>query len=82
MNLSAHLCHKIFPIIESAAGEVNTPAYVVGGFRASAQATDVDWLQSRSPAFYYVDNNSRPSAGVISSAGLTASVPVLIKTPC
>jgi poly(A) polymerase len=32
MNLSAHLHHKIFPIIESAAGEANTPAYVVGGF--------------------------------------------------
>jgi hypothetical protein len=29
----------------------------------------VDWLQSRSPAFYYVDNNSRPSGGARLAVG-------------
>ncbi|MCC6621631.1 MAG: hypothetical protein IT385_10280 [Deltaproteobacteria bacterium] len=38
-------------------------AYVVGGLRASANATDVDFIQSRSGDFYYVDNNSSPTVG-------------------
>ncbi|MGM0575961.1 MAG: hypothetical protein ACQEXJ_09555 [Myxococcota bacterium] len=38
-------------------------AYVVGGLRGAADATDVDFSRSRSRNFYYVDNNSRPSVG-------------------
>ncbi len=38
-------------------------AYIVGGLRGSAQATDVDFVQSRDRAFYYVDNNSFPAFG-------------------
>ncbi len=38
-------------------------AYVIGGFRGSADATDVDFIQSRTPALYYVDNNSEPTVG-------------------
>lgn len=37
--------------------------YAIGGLRAAAQATDVDWLQSASSTYYYVDNNSTPTAG-------------------
>lgn len=38
-------------------------AYVVGGLRGGRDAQDVDWIQMRSGAFYYVDNNSTPTAG-------------------
>jgi hypothetical protein len=38
-------------------------AYVIGGLRGSSGATDVDFIASRSPALYYVDNNSQPSVG-------------------
>ena len=38
-------------------------AYVIGGLRGSSDATDVDFIQSRSGDFYYVDNNSMPSFG-------------------
>jgi hypothetical protein len=38
-------------------------AYIVGGFRGGAQATDIEWVRSRSGDFYYVDNNSTPSGG-------------------
>ena len=38
-------------------------AYLIGGLRGSQDAVDVDFIQSRSPERYYVDNNSLPSAG-------------------
>lgn len=38
-------------------------AYAVGGFRGNEQSVDIDWILSRSGAFYYVDNNSRPAVG-------------------
>jgi hypothetical protein len=38
-------------------------AYMIGGFRGPAEATDVDWILSRSGGGYNVDNNSRPSGG-------------------
>ena len=38
-------------------------AYLIGGLRGSNDATDVDFIQSRSGEFYYVDNNSMPSFG-------------------
>lgn len=45
------------------AADMDYAAYVVGGLRGGAEATDVDFQQSRSGEFYYVDNNSRPSVG-------------------
>lgn len=36
---------------------------VFGGFRAGREATDIDFVQSRSGALYYVDNNSTPTVG-------------------
>jgi hypothetical protein len=49
--------------------------YAVGGPRASADATDFDYIQSRTPAIYYIDNNSRPTVGgrLAASLGFTAS---------
>jgi len=47
----------------SQAVDVEMSAYVIGGLRGSNDATDVDFLQSRSGEFYYVDNNSRPTVG-------------------
>lgn len=38
-------------------------AYIIGGLRGSSDALDVDFVQSRSGAFYYVDNNSYPAFG-------------------
>ncbi len=38
-------------------------AYVVGGLRGNADGFDVDFLQSRTPGFYYIDNNSSPAFG-------------------
>jgi len=37
--------------------------YAVGGPKGSADATDFNFIQSRSRDQYYVDNNSRPSVG-------------------
>ncbi len=38
-------------------------AYAVGGFRGPRDAFDIDWVEQRSGALYYVDNNSRPAVG-------------------
>lgn len=43
--------------------QIDYAVYAVGGFKAGADATDLDFIQSRSGALYYVDNNSRPSLG-------------------
>src|ERR1700712_2522347 len=43
--------------------QLDYAAYAVGGFRGNNDATDVDWIQQRTPGQYYVDNNSRPSVG-------------------
>ncbi|TNF37509.1 MAG: hypothetical protein EP329_02985 [Deltaproteobacteria bacterium] len=43
--------------------DVDVHAYIVGGLRAGAGATDVDFIQSRSRELYYVDNNSQPTVG-------------------
>ncbi len=37
--------------------------YAIGGPKASVDAVDFDYIQSRSRDRYYVDNNSRPSVG-------------------
>ena len=43
--------------------QVDYAAYVVGGFRGNSGGFDLDFLQSRSEAFYYIDNNSSPAFG-------------------
>lgn len=43
--------------------ELEVSAYVIGGLRGNNDATDVDFIQSRSGDFYYVDNNSSPTVG-------------------
>ena len=43
--------------------ELDWSVYVIGGLRASDGAADLDFLQSRSPERYYVDNNSLPAVG-------------------
>ncbi|MET0343390.1 MAG: hypothetical protein ABW252_20435 [Polyangiales bacterium] len=43
--------------------QVDYAAYAVGGLRGDNDALDVDFIQQRSGAFYYLDNNSRPAFG-------------------
>jgi hypothetical protein len=43
--------------------QIDYAAYAVAGFKAAKDATDIDWIQSRSPSLYYVDNNARPAVG-------------------
>jgi hypothetical protein len=45
-------------------GRLDYAAYLVGGPKGDAAATDFDFTLSRSPQTYYIDNNSQPSAGV------------------
>jgi hypothetical protein len=42
--------------------------YAIGGPKAGADAVDFDFIQSRSPERYYLDNNSEPSVGARLSA--------------
>ena len=42
-------------------------AYVVSGFKANANPTDIDFSLSHSPTAYYVDDNSRPTFGARAS---------------
>jgi hypothetical protein len=43
--------------------QLDYAAYAVSGLRGDNDGLDVDFIQTRSAAFYYVDNNSRPAAG-------------------
>jgi hypothetical protein len=43
--------------------QVDYAVYAVGGFRGNGDGADLDFIQSRSSAFYYVDNNSQPAGG-------------------
>ena len=43
--------------------QIDYAIYAVGGPRASAEAVDFDYIQSRTPSLYYIDNNSRPTIG-------------------
>lgn len=49
--------------------------YAVGGPRASADAVDFDYIQSRTPGLYYIDNNSTPTVGgrLAATFGFTSS---------
>jgi hypothetical protein len=43
--------------------QIDYAIYAVGGPRAAADAVDFDFIQSRTPALYYIDNNSLPTVG-------------------
>jgi hypothetical protein len=43
--------------------QIGYALHAVSGPRASAEAVDFDFIQSRTPSLYYVDNNSRPALG-------------------
>ncbi len=47
----------------SGANRFHYAVYAIGGPRGNRDAVDFDFIQSRSRAAYYVDNNSRPSVG-------------------
>jgi hypothetical protein len=47
----------------AAHGRIDYAAYVVSGPKGPPDAVDFDFIQSRSPQAYYVDNNGQPSAG-------------------
>ncbi|HKE19451.1 MAG TPA: hypothetical protein VKB80_31455 [Kofleriaceae bacterium] len=44
-------------------GQLDYAVYAVGGPKAAADSVDFDFIQSRSPERYYLDNNSEPSVG-------------------
>jgi hypothetical protein len=43
--------------------QLDYAAYAVSGFKADAKSLDIDFVQSRTPSAYYVDNNARPTFG-------------------
>ena len=43
--------------------QLDYAVYAIMGPKGAADALDFDYIQSRSPAAYYVDNNSRPTLG-------------------
>jgi hypothetical protein len=44
--------------------QLNYALYAVSGFKSTTDdSSDINFIQSRTPALYYVDNNSRPSVG-------------------
>jgi hypothetical protein len=44
-------------------GQLDYALYAIGGPKAGADAVDFDFIQSRTPDRYYLDNNSEPSVG-------------------
>jgi hypothetical protein len=58
--------------------QIDYAIYAIGGPRASAEAVDFDYIQSRTPALYYIDNNSRPTVGgrLSTTLGFNASTNV------
>jgi len=53
--------------------QLDYAAYAVGGLRGESDGLDIDWIQQRSGALYYLDNNSRPAYGGRISATLDLS---------
>ena len=43
--------------------QVDYAVYGIGGPRAGSDAQDFDFIQSRNPQIFYIDNNSRPTGG-------------------
>jgi opacity protein-like surface antigen len=44
-------------------GRIDYAAYLLSGPKGDADAADIDFVRSREPARYYVDNNSEPTVG-------------------
>ena len=44
-------------------GRIDYAAYILSGPKGTAQNGDIDFIASRDPNRYYVDNNSEPAAG-------------------
>lgn len=42
---------------------IDYAVHAMSGLRANRGAFDIDFVQSRSPALYYIDNNSEPAVG-------------------
>jgi hypothetical protein len=55
--------------------QLDYAVYAIMGPKGAADADDFDYVQSRSPAAYYVDNNSRPTLGarLAATVGLGSS---------
>jgi len=47
----------------ASSGQLDYAVYAVSGPKAGADAADFDFIRSRSPDRYYIDNNSEPSVG-------------------
>ena len=45
------------------AGQLDYAVYLMSGPRGSAEVSDFDFIASRSPDLYYIDNNSQPMIG-------------------
>jgi hypothetical protein len=43
--------------------QLDYAAYLVSGFKGASNGLDLDFLQSRTPQLYYVDDNARPTFG-------------------
>jgi hypothetical protein len=58
--------------------QLDYAVYSVGGPRAQVDALDFDYRQSRTPEFYYIDNNSRPAVGGRLAATLLSESSMLL----
>lgn len=58
--------------------QLDYAAYAVGGFRGTSDGSDLDFIQSRSAAVYYVDNNSEPAFGGRTALTITPSTEVVM----
>ena len=56
--------------------QLDYAVYAIGGPRAGRDAQDFDFIQSRTPQLFYIDNNSRPSVGarVGATLGVTDTI--------
>ena len=59
-------------------GELDYAVFAVSGPKGSPDAADFDFTLSRSPAQYYVDNNSEPSIGARISTAFDLAEDVLV----
>ena len=55
------------------AGQVDYAVYAISGPKGGVDSVDFDFVQSRAPEQYYVDNNSEPAAGARISGALELS---------
>ncbi|HET9990208.1 MAG TPA: hypothetical protein VFQ65_16875, partial [Kofleriaceae bacterium] len=60
-------------------GRVDYAAYAVSGPKGDADAPDFNFVSSRSPSEYYVDNNSQPAVGARISTALDFADDVVLE---